>query len=641
MKQLISSSFSSWCLFQNRCFKNNSSRSSDNYDHHHQDEQTDEKKKGNILSENSAKRKPGGWRAISFILGNETFERLASFGLLANFMVYLTTVLHMDQVSASNIMNIWSGVANFAPLVGAFVSDAYAGRFWTIAFSSFASFLGMTTVTLTAWLPQLHPHACTKQEVGLGRCQGPNQTQLGFLLLGLGFLSIGSGGIRPCSIPFGVDQFDPTTDEGRKGINSFFNWYYTTFTIVILITQTIVVYIQDQLSWVVGFGIPTILMACSILFFFIGSRFYNYVKPEGSIFSSIAQVFVAAYKKRHLKLPAADGDNGRNDQVVGNGSQLVFYDPPVKGIVLSKLPPTNQFRYFDKAAVVMENELNQDGTPVNKWRLCSIQQVEELKCIVRIAPIWASGIISLTAMVQQWTFTISQALKMDRHMGPKFEVPAGSIGVISLLSIGLWLPLYDRLLVPALRRVTSHEGGITLLQRVGIGIVFSILAMLAAGFTENARRASALHNSNNNNPGIAAPMSVFWLAPQLILMGFCEAFNILGQIEFFNRQFPEHMRSVGNALFSCSFAGASYLSSLLVMVVHRVTATPDRPDWLTNDINKGRLDYFYYLLAGLGVLNLVYFLYCSNRYRYKGAVVEMDQEDKVPCVDVEMSSVKA
>ena len=117
--------------------------------------------------------------------------------------------------------------------------------------------------------------------------------------------------------------------------------YYTTFTVVILITQTVVVYIQDNFSWVVGFGIPTILMACSIILFFIGKKLYNHVKPEGSIFSSIAQVIVAAYKKRRIKLPAAADDNG--DQVVGG---VVFYDPPVKGIVSSKLPRTNEFRYI-------------------------------------------------------------------------------------------------------------------------------------------------------------------------------------------------------------------------------------------------------------------------------------------------------
>ena len=108
---------------------------------------------------------------------------------------------------------------------------------------------------------------------------------------------------------------------------------------VLLISQTVIVYIQDNLSWVVGFGILTVLMACSIIFFFIGTNLYNYVKPEGSIFSSIVQVFVAAYTKRKLKLPAAD----EGDQVVGG--VLEFYDPPLKGNGLSKLPPTNQFRY--------------------------------------------------------------------------------------------------------------------------------------------------------------------------------------------------------------------------------------------------------------------------------------------------------
>jgi dipeptide/tripeptide permease len=99
--------------------------------------------------------------------------------------------------------------------------------------------------------------------------------------MGLSFLSIGGAGVRPCSIPFGVDQFDPTTDEGKKGINSFFNWYYTSFTLVLLFAQTVVVYIQDSVSWVIGFGILTVCMFFSIILFFIGTKFYVHVEPEG------------------------------------------------------------------------------------------------------------------------------------------------------------------------------------------------------------------------------------------------------------------------------------------------------------------------------------------------------------------------
>jgi dipeptide/tripeptide permease len=55
-------------------------------------------------------------------------------------MVYLTRELHLDQVYASNILYIWGGIKNIAHLVGAFISDAYVGRVWSIA-SATASLL--------------------------------------------------------------------------------------------------------------------------------------------------------------------------------------------------------------------------------------------------------------------------------------------------------------------------------------------------------------------------------------------------------------------------------------------------------------------------------------------------------------------
>lgn len=286
--------------------------------------------------------------------------------------------------------------------------------------------------------------------------------------------------------------------------------------------------------------------------------------------------------------------------------------------------------------MILENELNPDGSPMSKWRLCSIQQVEEVKRIIRIIPIWASGIIGLIAMTQQGTFIVSQALKMDRHFGhTEFQIPAGSINVLSFLTVGLWLPFYDRIMVPSLRKITKHEGGITQLQRIGVGLVFSVLSMVVAAVVERERRSAAIANPH------APPISVFWLAPQLVLLGLCEAFNIIGQIEFFNRQFPEHMMSIGNALFSLSFAFASYLSSLIVTVIHRVTGSNGhRPDWLANDINAGRLDYFFFLIAGIGVLNFFYFVYVARRYVYKGSV-QVGEEKSSSFVDVELSSLKA
>lgn len=82
-----------------------------------------------------------GMKTVSCRAGNETFEKLATLGLLANIMVYLQDQFHMKQVFATNVVNIWSGTTNFAPLIGAFLSDAYFGRFRTLAYASIASFL--------------------------------------------------------------------------------------------------------------------------------------------------------------------------------------------------------------------------------------------------------------------------------------------------------------------------------------------------------------------------------------------------------------------------------------------------------------------------------------------------------------------
>lgn len=279
---------------------------------------------------------------------------------------------------------------------------------------------------------------------------------------------------------------------------------------------------------------------------------------------------------------------------------------------------------MNKAALITEGDIQSDGSNSNPWRLCTVQKIEETKCLFRIMPIWASGIICFTAMAQQGTFTLSQASKMDRHMGPKFKIPAGSLSVISMITVGLWLPLYDRVIVASLRKITGLEGGISLLQRMGIGMVFSVLSMIVAGLVEPMRRQSAVEHAG---PDGIAPLTVFWLAPQLMLMGLAEAFNIIGQIEFYNKEFPENMSSVANSLFSCTMAGANYLSALLVNVVHSTTGARGRPDWLTKDINAGRVENLYFLIAGLGVLNFGYFLWVARGYQYKSKF-RIDEQKK-------------
>ena len=191
----------------------------------------------------------------------------------------------------------------------------------------------MATLTLSASVPTLHPQPCSLTQQDLGKCVGQTKPQIAILTVALGLLAIGTGGIRPCSVPFAIEQFDLTTAKGRKGTSSFYNWYYTTQTVIMMINQTLIIYIQDSVSWTLGFGLPTIFMLGAILMFFVGRNIYARVKPEGSIFSDAAKVLVAAKHKRHLQLPSSDGD-----------AHGAFYDPLMEEDVELKLSLTKQFR---------------------------------------------------------------------------------------------------------------------------------------------------------------------------------------------------------------------------------------------------------------------------------------------------------
>ncbi|WCJ35987.1 Major facilitator superfamily protein [Euphorbia peplus] len=546
--------------------------------------------------ETSPKTKLGEWRAIGYILGNESFEKLASMGLIANMTVYLQTHYNLGGVANVNVTSIWSGSSNITSLLGAWLADTYLGRFRTLLFGSFSSLLGMLLITLTVSLPFLTPPKC--KDISSSTCPQPQNWQLGFLFVSLAFLSIGAGGIRPCNIAFGADQFDTSTPKGRSQLESFFNWWYFWFTIALIIALTGVVYVQTNVSWIIGFAIPTGCLVLSISLFLIGRHTYIRKKPQGSIFIDMIKVLVASRRKRRLVVPS--------------DSSPAVYDPPMdKSNLHLKLDRTDRFKFLDKAAMIADpDELDAQGKAKNTWRLCSLQKVEELKCLIAIGPVWISGISCFVVMDQQNAFGILQIIQTNKFIGPHFEIPPAWMSLTSMIALSLWIIIYEKIYIPQVKRLTGKPSRLSMEQRIRIGIFMSILCMIVAAFVEMQRRGAAIKNGS-----FVSPQTVSWLLPQFVLSGLVEAFAAVAVMEFYTTQMPESMRTVAGAVFFISLSIASYISSLLINVIHVATTKKGRTPWLGGrDLNRNRLDYYYLVIAGMAVLNLLYFNFFACRY---------------------------
>ena len=97
-----------------------------------------------------------------------------------------------------------------------------------------------------------------------------------------------------------------------------------------------------------------------------------------------------------------------------------------------------------------------------------------------------------------------------------------------------------------------------------------------------------------------------------------EAFMSIGHLEFFYDQAPESMRSTAMALFWTAIAAGNYVSTIMVTLVHKFSAGSNGSNWLPdNNLNKGKLEYFYWLITILQFLNLIYYLVCAKLYTYK------------------------
>ncbi|KAK3133822.1 hypothetical protein QOZ80_6AG0541540 [Eleusine coracana subsp. coracana] len=508
-----------------------------------------------INKQPALKQSTGNWRACFFILGVEFSNCVAFYAISTNLVTYLTNVLHESKISAAKNASAWVGAYFLTPLLGAFIADTYLGQYWTAVAFLPVYVVGMMILTVSA------------------------------------SLSVFSAASQ------GADQFDINDPVERVKKGSFFNWYYVAVSASSLLSGTVLVWLQDNVGWGVGFAIPMVLLLSCLPAFVAASGIYRFRRIGVSPLKSLSQVVVASIRNCNMKLP--------DDRSLLY--ELNISPSTSRTNARHVTEHTNQFRFFDKAAIVPPASHNNQKKPMSSWRLCTVTQVEELKMLLRMSPTWASFVMFYAVDVQITSTLVEQGMVMDNRIIGQFAIPPATLSTVTMLSSLIWVPVYEAVLVPLARHVTGNAKGFSQLQRLGTGLALSMLTMVYSALVEMQRLAIA-EASGLTNQSVPVPMSILWQLPAYILQGAAEVFGFIGVTEFFYDHSPETMKSLCAAFGQLAISSGSFLSSLLLSFVSVVSKHGTAPGWIPDNLNEGHLDYFFWMMAALSFLNLVIFV---------------------------------
>nr|CAB3478295.1 unnamed protein product [Digitaria exilis] len=539
---------------------------------------------------------------------------MASLSLAVNLILYFMTIMHIPLADASNLLTNYMGTSYMVAVLISVFADIFVGRYMTVIISSVIELVGLLLLTLQAHSGRLKPPGCQFPfDPTCQRVHGGNEVHL---YMALYLIAIGSAGIKAALPAHCADQFDEKHPEEKLQMSSCFNWLLLSLCTGGAISVTVFVWIQNK-DWAKGFAAATGAMGLALVVFVAGLPKYRIATVQGSsALTEIFQVYVAAFRNRNLQLPE-------------NPDEL--YE-----ISRSKASPDTEFvahrdrpfRFLDRAAIV---QTPKDEAP-NPWRQCRVTQVEHAKTVLAMVPIFCSAIIMGTCLAQLQTFSIAQGSTLDTRLGAHFKMPVASLPIIALVILIFAVPIYERLFVPFARRLTGVPTGIKYLQRVGVGLVLSIISMVIAALVEARRKRVAVDS------GMVVmiptlqhlPMSCFWLAPQFAVFGIADMFTYVGLMEFFYSQAPRALKSMSSSFLWCSLSFGYFMSTIIVQAVNAATkgSTPTG-GWLSsNSINGDRLDLFFWLLAVLSTLNFINYLCWASWYKYKPVVAEVGPEDE-------------
>ncbi|MBY0515479.1 MAG: POT family MFS transporter [Bacteriovoracaceae bacterium] len=210
---------------------------------------------------------------IKFIVGNEACERYSYYGMKSILVIFMIQKLLMQETQATWVYHQFSSLCYLFPLLGAFISDRFLGKYKTILYLSLVYCLGHGV--LAVW----------ENETGL--------------YVGLFLIALGSGGIKPCVSAHVGDQFK----KGQEALLAkVFNLFYFMINFGSFFSTIITPWTLKHYGPSVAFGVPGVLMFLATIIFWMGRKQYIHVPPTKSDGNGFLSVLKSA-----LTMPSVAG----------------------------------------------------------------------------------------------------------------------------------------------------------------------------------------------------------------------------------------------------------------------------------------------------------------------------------------------
>ena len=500
--------------------------------------------------------------SVLAILSAEFCQVLGSFSIASSLTLFLRSKLSYKTSQATVSQNIASGFGTIFSLFGGLLSDSYLGRKKSILLGTVVSLLGLICIAVVT--------------IKLDINDGNDVLIFGILFwVGAYINGLGGGAIKANVGPFGAGQVEclvksemtNSIDNGlvevriEDALQSYWNWFYFIVNVGALIAYTLVAWVCQNKSFSIGYSIPAVTMILVIL------------------------IYVSRYNKYYV-------DNASNDSsLVGDFFRITIYS-------IKNRNNNNNIHWLDVAKI-------ENGGLWNR------KIVNDVKSVYSLFIFLVLGIVYWVAYANMGSLYYSQGCQMNYVITSKFEIPIAALNDADTVIILILVPIVDRFLYPCLKRRNIN---FSMLKRMGVGYFIMILAMITAAIIEMMRKDSAILDTKSDcDKDIhISSLSILWQIPQYFLVGLSESFASITSNEFFAGQAPKSLKSIVYALNIFTWGVGSWVNSLMVLIVNSW-----KPEWITNNLNDGYLEYYFILSASIVGIDLLIFIYFAKKYKYK------------------------